>query len=227
MSGVATAIVAGAVITAVVSKKSADKSTKAIKGGKAAAIAESARQFDLARGDQLPFIETGQSAIAKLRQLFGLSRGDDPGGPADFSVFEESPGFQFVKEQGQEAIDRSLVARGKGLSGQGVIEGTRFATGLASQEFGSFFDRLASLAGIGQTGAAISASAGAASAGQIGAAELAGGFGVAGARASGFQGINNAIQGGLSNFLLLQQLNASPSTVTPPPPPATASLVPA
>ncbi len=211
MSGIATAIVAGAVISGVAAKRSADKGAAAAKYGTDTAVGESRRQFDIQRGDQLPFIETGQSALARLRQLFGLSRGDDPGGEGDLSVFEESPGYQFRKEQGEAAINRSLATRGKALSGEGVTEGIRFASGLASQEFGSFFDRLASLAGIGQTGAAISASAGSASAGQVGRASTIGGIAEGNARASGYEGINNAIQGGLSNFLLLQQLNSTPA----------------
>jgi len=204
----ATAIIGGALIGGGASIAASRQAA----GGADRATEESRRQFDIQREDQLPFIETGQSALARLRSLFGLSRGDDPGGAGDFSFFEESPGFQFRKEQGEEAVNRSLVARGKALSGQGVKESIRFASGLAAQEFGSFFDRLASLAGIGQKGAAQSAAAGAVSAGQVGRAEIAGGN----ARASAFAGLNNAFQGGLSNFLLLQQLNPAGAPVTSP-----------
>ena len=154
--------------------------------------------FSVATSSRLS--ETGQSALARLRQLFGLSQGNDPGGSPDFSAFEESPGFQFRKEQGEEAIGRSLAARGKALSGQGVKESIRFASGLASQEFGSFFDRLGVLAGIGQTGAAQSAAAGATSASQVGNAQLTGGIAAGNARASAFAGLNNAFSGRFVEF---------------------------
>ena len=205
----AVAILGGSLIAGA----SARQAGKAIARGEKKAIAESKRQFDLQRGDQLPAIETGQSALARLRATLGLTRGDDPGGPGDLSFFEESPGFQFRQEQGQAAIDRSLVARGKSLSGQGVIEGVEFASGLASQEFGNFFDRLMRLAGVGSSAGAVSAAAGSASAGQIGSAAIAAG----GARASAFGGLNRGIQGGISNFLLLDFLKdqkpPSPATL--------------
>lgn len=124
-----------------------------------------------------------------------------PTGP-DMSVFFESPDYQFNLSEGQRAIDRSLAARGRALSGAGVREGVRYASGLASREFGSFYDRLANLAGIGQTGAAQSAAAGAASAGQVGAAQIAAGN----ARASAYQGINNSLQQGVGNLLLNRYL---------------------
>ena len=204
MSWVKIAIIGGSLIAGA----SARQAGKAISRAEDKAIAESKRQFDIQRGDQLPAIETGQSALARLRAVLGLTRGDDPGGAGDLSFFEESPGFQFRQEQGQAAIDRSLVAKGKALSGQGVIEGVEFASGLASQEFGNFFDRLMRLAGVGSSAGAVSAAAGSASAGQIGSAAIASG----GARASAFGGLNRGIQGGISNFLLLDFLKDQKTT---------------
>lgn len=212
--GTAAAIIGGSIIAGGASVLAGRSAAKSAERGTATAVGESRRQFDIQRADQLPFIEGGQSAFAKLRKLLGVGKGDDPGGVGDLSVFEESPGFQFRKEQGQEAIDRSAVSRGKLLSGQAIKEGISFASGLAKQEFGSFFDRLARIAGIGQTGAVASAAAGATSAGQIGSAELTGGIVAGNARTSAFAGLNNAIQGGLSNFLLLQQLNSGGTSVT-------------
>lgn len=144
-------------------------------------------------------------------RLLGRIPGRGPGAPTtptgpDSSVFFESPDYQFNLEQGQQAIDRSLAARGKALSGQGVKEGARFASGLASREFGSFFDRLATLAGIGNTGAAQSAAAGSTSASQIGGAALTNGATQANARMSAAAGVNSAAQGGISNFLLMRML---------------------
>ena len=127
-------------------------------------------------------------------------------GQPDMSAFFESPDYQFNLGQGQQAIDRSLAARGRALSGAGVKEGTRFASGMASREYGSFVDRLLAAAGLGTTGTSISANAGMTAAGQIGAAQQNAGNARASAYLTGAQGVNNAVQGGISNYLLAQYL---------------------
>lgn len=106
--------------------------------------------------------------------------------------FIESPGFQFRLQEGQKALDRSAASRGQLLSGQQIKASQDFGQNLASAEFNSFVDRLASFAGLGQTtGAQI---------GQFGAnAALArGGFiqQAGGQRASGLIGAANALAAG-------------------------------
>jgi hypothetical protein len=127
-------------------------------------------------------------------------------GKPDMSVFFESPDYQFNLGEGQKAIDRSAVARGGLLSGSAVKEGQRYASGLASREFASFYDRLASQAGLGQTGIGASAAAGANAAGNIGAAYMNSGNARASAYMQGAEGINNAVQGGISNYMLNRYL---------------------
>jgi hypothetical protein len=128
-------------------------------------------------------------------------------------AFFASPDYQFNLEQGQQGIDRSLAARGRALSGAGVKEGTRFASGMASREYGSFVDRLLQAAGLGTTGTTLSAQAGMQSAGQIGAAQINAGNNRASAYMSGAEGINSAVQGGISNYMLYQYLNKKPAAV--------------
>lgn len=134
-----------------------------------------------------------------------------PGPPAtgrpDLSVFFESPDYQFNLAEGQKAIDRSLAARGRALSGAGVREGIRYASGLASQEFGNFYNRLASQAGLGQTAVGTSASAGMQTAANIGNAAMNAGNVRASAYMAGAQGVNSAIQGGIGNLLLMRYLS--------------------
>jgi hypothetical protein len=78
----------------------------------------------------------------------------------------------------------------------------RYASGLASQESGQFVDQLLAAAGLGTTGAATVGNVGQNTAANVGNAAMAG----ANARSSGYNSINNAIQGGLSNFLLNRYL---------------------
>lgn len=130
-------------------------------------------------------------------------------GSPDMSAFFESPDYQFNLQQGQQALDRSLAARGRALSGAGVKEGQRFASGLASQEYGNFTNRLLQMAGIGSAATNTSANAGMQTAANMGNAFMNAGN----ARASGYlqggQAINNAAQGGISNLLLSRYLGGA------------------
>jgi hypothetical protein len=127
-------------------------------------------------------------------------------GAPDMSAFIESPDYQFNLAEGQKAIDRSLAARGRGISGAGIKEGERYASGLASQQYGSFVDRLLAAAGLGTTGVTTSAQAGLTTAGQVGAAQQNAGNTRASAYMSTAEGLNNAVQGGISNYLLMNYL---------------------
>lgn len=122
-------------------------------------------------------------------------------GRPDMSVFFESPDYQFNLAEGQKAIDRSLAARGRALSGAGVREGVRYASGMASNEYGNFYNRLASQAGIGQSSVQSTGAAGMQAAANIGNALMQAGNTRANAYMQGAEGVNNAVQGGLGNWL--------------------------
>lgn len=72
----------------------------------------------------------------RLRRLL-----DDP------DSFEETPGFRFALETGQEGVNRRMAAGGMRGSGNALAALTRYGTGLASQEYGNQVDRLGRLLG--------------------------------------------------------------------------------
>lgn len=72
-------------------------------------------------------------------------------GQADMSVFTNSPDYQFRRDEGTRDIGNSFAARGGAFSGNALRGLNDFNSGLASQEFGNYFNRQAALAGIGQT----------------------------------------------------------------------------
>ncbi len=152
-------------------------------------------------------------ALMRQSQQQAQATNAPPAGGPDMSVFTESPDYRFNLAEGQQAIDRSLAARGRTLSGAGVREGVRYASGMASNEFGNFYNRLANLAGLGQTATGSTAAAGANAANNISQNHLFAGQ----ARASGYmqagQAANNAVQGGIQNYMLYMYLNPQ----TPPP----------
>lgn len=57
--------------------------------------------------------------------------------------------YKFAFNQGQEAVNRNLAAKGLLKSGNRLSELTKFGQGLASQQYGAEADRLSRLYGIG------------------------------------------------------------------------------
>lgn len=117
---------------------------------------EQARQFDLMRSDYAPFREAGVSQLPMLQRMAQ----NDP----NFSLdqFQASPGYNFQLEQGLNALQNSAAAGGSLESGRTLKALQEYGQGLANQEYGNWrnqqaldygnkFNRLASLAGIGQT----------------------------------------------------------------------------
>lgn len=128
--------------------------------------------------------------------------------------FQKDPGYDFRMQEGQKALERSAAARG-GLQGGGTLKAlTRYGQDYASNEYGNAynrwnndnttrFNRLASLAQVGQTANNTIAQAGQANASNANSNVLAAGN----ARASGYVGTANAINSGLNNSMSLYMMN--------------------
>lgn len=110
-------------------------------------------------------------------------------GNFDFRGFEESPGYQFQLAEGQKAIERGASARGMRLSSGTLKDFGRFGQGLASQEYGNYWNRLAGLSGAGQTAVSQQIGAGQNYANAFGNNAMAAGQ----ARASGYQAVGQGI----------------------------------
>lgn len=110
-----------------------------------------------------------------------------PGTP-DFSQFYVSPDYQFRLSEGLKASDRSAAANGMLLSGAQQKALSRYGQGLASQEYGNYWNRLAAMSGIGQTGTNATQNAGSQFSSQAGNALQDAGD----ARASGYLYMANA-----------------------------------
>lgn len=135
-----------------------------------------------------------------LGQQGGLTRGFTA---QDFQV---DPGYQFRLGEGQRQIESSAAARGGLLSGAAAKALTKYNQNFASNEFGNAFNRfqtqqgnqfnrLASLAGVGQTATGATQQAGQNFANQAGQNALYSGN----ARASGYVNQGNAINSALGS----------------------------
>jgi hypothetical protein len=166
-----------------------------------------------AQGTLQPYMDVGKGATYTLGQLTG-GNGNQP----DYSSFYKDPSYNFAQQQGELGIERGANARGLNLSGGTLKDLATFNSGLASQQYGNYFNRLMGLSQIGQnatnTNANLvtgNASNNTTSAGQIGNSMQ----GVGQAQASGIVGGANAITGGLnsgvSNALLAGYLGKNAS----------------
>lgn len=119
--------------------------------------------------------------------------------------FQGDPGYQFRQQEGQAGVENSAASRGMLLSGATLKALSRYNQDYASNEFGNAynrynmnqekrFNRLASVAGIGQNAANTVASAGMNYANNASQNIL----GAGNATAAGYMGAANAISGGLS-----------------------------
>lgn len=113
-----------------------------------------------------------------------------------YQGFQETPGFQYALDQSQEAINRNAAARGMRLSGATLNALATDAQGRQNQEYNNWLNRIAGLAGQGQSSASQTAAYGTNYANQAGQNMMAAGQ----ARASGYQGVNNALQGTMNNL---------------------------
>lgn len=105
------------------------------------------------------------------------------------------PSYQFRLGEGLKAMQRTAAARGGLLSGGALKEANRYGQGLASTEYGNAFNRLASLAGVGQTATNQLGSAAGTYGSNAGNLMTSG----AAARASGYVGGTNALNQSIAN----------------------------
>lgn len=186
--------IAGPLLAGREARRGTEAASRAQREMSAEAIAEQRRQFDISRADQLPWLQSGTRALGELDRLAG----------GDFSSFYNSPDYNFRRSEGMRDIGSSFAARGGAFGGNALRALTEFNQNMARGEFGDFYNRLASRAGVGQTAAGNLGALGANSAGNIGSiltntGTTIGNNMIAGANARA-SGINQASQGASNAF---------------------------
>lgn len=209
------AIAGSAVVSAISGKKSADKAAAATQGAADTATEESRRQFDTVRGDTAVQRAGGDAALYQLANLLGIqipgsvtsSSGVTPGpSMTPQQALEGTPGYTFRLGESQKAIDR-MQSAGRITGGRALKEGVRYAQDYGSGEFQNIINNLFRVSGIGGQGVGTSANAGMSSAGQVGNAAMSAGAGGANAAYQGGMAVNNAVQGGVQNYMTLRNYN--------------------
>lgn len=225
----------GAIAGGLIAKKGSKDAANAEAEGARDAAALQDKQYQQTRTDQLAQLEQQRTDSAPYRQagygaLSQLVGGTAPDGQFmkrfGLDDFQSDPGYQFRQQQGEQGINRAATASGSRYSGATLKALSRFNSGLASQEYGAAeqryntdlgnrFNRLSSLAGTGQTAvtqagnASQNAYGNIANAGQNSANNQGNAIqNAAAARASGYVGSANSINGALGQGInAYQQYN--------------------
>lgn len=240
-------IIGGAILGSAVVGAGASMMGSSAQAGAAEDAANLNKQMYLTtRGDLSPFVGAG---AATLPNLLSLAQSGPTGGGRDYvdlayqnlplmmtqQQLEQTPGYQFTRDQGLKSVQSAAAARGLGVSGAALKGVTEYATGLADKTYTNRFNeaqqrftdlinlnagqqgnltnqynRLSGLATIGGNAAAQTGTQGTALASQAGRAEMAAGT----AQGTGLMNASNALTGGVNSYLgynALQQYLNPPS----------------
>lgn len=136
MSWIAVGGTAVSVIGGVLGNKSAKKANEKSLRAQQAAAAANAANFQ-------PYMDFGKNNLNTLNQL----------NAGNFSSFYTDPAYNFTRDQGIGAIDASASSRGNLFGGGTSTDLARFGAGLASQEYGNYYNRIANAANMGMSAA--------------------------------------------------------------------------
>lgn len=145
MSGIATAIIGGSVISGVVANEGNKRAIGAQEDAARRAEDVQERMFEQQREDLADYREAGSGALERLE-----------GGQLDIT---QDPGYQFRLDEGMKAINAAAAARGRSAGGATLKQLARYGQDYASQEYGNAWNRQMQLANMGQSAAAGQAAA--------------------------------------------------------------------
>lgn len=202
---------AGSIASSAMQSSAANKAARAQADAAGRANQMQWDMYQQQRADQEPWRQAG------ARALSGLENADFQ---RDFTMndFQHDPGYAFRMAEGQKALERSAAARGGLMSGGTLKAISSYGQDLASNEYQNAYNRfnadrdrrwnrLSSLAGVGQTANSQVASAGQNYANQagsnmMGAANAQGAAAIASANAwgQGMSGLANAGMGAASMY---------------------------
>jgi len=115
-----------------------------------ASTSEQRRQYDQTRSDNLPWLTAGTDALTRLQALNN----------GDYSSFTASPDYQFSLNEGARALTARNAALGTQDSGAAQKAALKYSQGLASGNYNDFYNKIAGVAGLGQTANASNQNAG-------------------------------------------------------------------
>lgn len=119
------------------------------------AVNEQRSQLADLKAGMAPYTTTGAGATYSLADLYGLPtpsnpKGGQPLSDSSLESFRNSPDYQFALKEGVRATDMGAAKGGALLSGGAQRGLEEFGQGLASQQYGNYFNRLLQLSQMGE-----------------------------------------------------------------------------
>ena len=134
--------VAGGVMQANAAEAAANQQAEAARN----ALQLQRDMFEYQKGLLEPYRTAGTAALKRLEGALGLGGTAQPQ-----QMLKMDPGYGFRLGEGMKALERMQAARGNMLSGGALKAGQRYAQDYASGEYNNAYNRLANIAGLGQT----------------------------------------------------------------------------
>jgi len=207
------AIVGGSIIGGVLANKGAKSQGDAAAKAAGAQSKVQWNMYQQNRADLAPWREAGERSLADLERVQGTYEG----AVMDPSQYKQSPGYNWLEQQGRSSINRQSAAQGQFGSGRHQKDLTQYGQGLALQDYQGYLGRLESLmnryAGtsqVGQTSSAQVAGLGANAANQVGQGAYASEINQGNARTGLYQNLSNIGTNATNQFMLnnsLQNMN--------------------
>lgn len=196
---------AGGIANSFIGSSASKKASSQQVAAQQAALALQQKMYGDAVGRAEPYINTGKGAMLSLGSLYGIGEDgsfsfDNAMNPAALDAFRRSPDYQFAMQEGIRGLGFSNAAQGLLRSSEHLRSATRFAEGLATQNFGNYVGNLRGIAGMGLDATKSINSVGlgfgqmgSSTMGAIGNAQAAGTMGSANALAGGINSVTNAL----------------------------------
>lgn len=169
MSGIATAVVAGSVITGyMASEAQSDAASTAANAqgqASAASITESRHQFNAIKELLQPYTDAGYRGLTGQQDLLGINGAEAQQNA--INAIESSPAYKSMTQQGETAILQNASATGGLRGGNTQAALAQFRPQLLAQLIESQYSKLGGLVNIGQNAAAGTGNAGQNSSNQI------------------------------------------------------------
>lgn len=150
---------AGSIASGIMTSNAAGAAAKAQENAANQASAIEQQKYDQTRTDLLPFLTGGTNALSSLQKMLGIGPGGNgasspllamlgigpdgqpTGAGINPAAFQNSPGYQFQKQQTLDAVTNSAAARG-GLGGNALKALQSNASGLANQSWNQYLSNL-------------------------------------------------------------------------------------
>jgi hypothetical protein len=116
------------------------RAARAQEKGAERGMAAKERMFDKSMATQRPWLEEGERHLRSLSdEVMGGDFDVDPG-QFEFD-YQQSPGYQFMMDEGLRGVERGAAARGDLQSGGTDVDMMRYAQGFAAQDYGNQYNR--------------------------------------------------------------------------------------